>query len=109
MIFVFERKNHNFNNDIDFGFDIDIINYLSEKYSCKDHTQYILKACISLSQEGKYLSDCLIQDNNNIAWMRFIDEQYSILNNPNEIKQNEPQILIYEWGNENNNNYQSNV
>ena len=108
LIFVFERNNHNFNHDIDFGFDIDINNYISQSYSCRDHTKYILKACISLSQEPKYLSCCLIQDNNNIYWMRFIDEQYSILNNPNEIMQNEPQILIYEWGNENN-NFQSNI
>ena len=106
LIFVFERNNHNFKHDIDFELDIDIINYLSQNYSCKDHTKYKLKACISFSEEGKYLSDCLIKNNNNYAWIRFIDEQYSILNNLNKINQYEPQILIYEWVND---NFQANI
>ena len=108
LIFVFERNNHNFIHDIDFEIDIDIIKYLSQNYSCKDHTKYKLKACISFSEEEKYFSDCLIKNINNGAWIRFIDEQYSILKNLNEINQYEPQILIYEWDNENN-NFQGNI
>ena len=104
LIISFERKKHTFKRDVDFNINININEYISKSRTAdfNINSNYILKACISYYQPGKYIADCYL---NNIGkWCRFMDNEVIMLNNVSEIYDYEPQILIYELNQQNNNN-----
>ena len=101
LIFSFNRIFHTFNSDIDFGTQIDMSKYCKFNMHGYSHYIYNLKACISLYQYNKYFVDIEINGN----WFRFMDRQYRTLDNSkNEIFLYEPQLLIYEINEAQNNN-----
>ena len=94
IIYLDRGNNHSFKGDIDFPFQFNLINYYSIKRAntIDFNPIYNLKACISY-------------DNFTYGvWYRFMDNQVRILNNyQNEIRQYEPQMLIFELDNMANN------
>ena len=109
IIYLDRVNNHSFKGDVDFPFQLNLINYYSIKRAnnLNFNPIYNLKACISYDNFiGKYFADCLVKNNfnQNGVWCRFIDNQVRILNNyQNEMRQYEPQMLIYELDNMANN------
>lgn len=104
LMIYFERNNHYYRGDVDIINQFNIGNYysISRTGGLNYNPSYNLKACISLCNIGteKYFADCFIKNNNlsnTGSWYRFMDNQIKSLNNPIiEIKEFEPQILIYE-------------
>lgn len=86
--------NQNFNNDLNFDVNIDMKKYINNDFGFYD---YSLKSFIAFN--GKYISYCFI----NRKWYKFIDNNGFEVQNINEFYQFEPQILIYEKTNQNNN------
>ena len=115
IIYLDRQNNHSFKGDIDFPFQFNLINYYSIRRAnnLNFNPIYNLRACISYDNFiGKYFADCLVKNNfyQNGIWCRFIDNQVRILNNyQNEIRQYEPQILIYELDNNMAYNMASNI
>ena len=105
IIYLDRMNNHSFKGDVDFPFQFNLINYYSTKRANNINFNpiYNLRACISYDNFiGKYFADCLVKNNfcPNGVWCRFIDNQVRILNNyQNEMRQYEPQMLIYELDN----------
>ena len=109
LIIAFERDNHLYKGDVNFGINININDYVSKsRGNVNINWNYNLKAIISYRQDGKYVADCYL--NNKKHWYRFINDEVRILNDVNEIYKYEPQILIYEYNQQNNinNHYYSN-
>ena len=111
LIIYFYRKNHCFRGDIDFKNTISISNYYSTVNSNNNNKNtninYFLKACISFSNNNKYFADCFMPCNNDKKgiWMRYMDGEKRKLDNfDTEIHEYEPQILIYELENLQNQN-----
>ena len=105
LIIVFERKNHPFNNDINFPVDLNMNPFVSQKINNMLHlnTNYALSSCISYDHNlKKYFADCCIKSQNGNSFYRFINDQIMPIN-INDIYQYEPQVLIYELKNQNNN------
>ena len=106
LIIYFHRLRHNFVNDIDFPFTINISNYIKVKSNPQINYNpiYNLKAIISYDHFlGKYFADCYVKNNFIFmggpmgTWYRYIDNKVRILTNPNyELKLFEPQLLFYE-------------
>jgi len=105
IIYLDRGDNHSFKGDINFPFQFNLINYYSIKRanSINFNPIYNLKACISYDNNtSKYFADCLVKNNFNYngVWCRFMDNQVRILDNYlNEIRNYEPQMLIYELDN----------
>ena len=100
VIISLERKNHCFYKDVDFSFNFDIREYISKTKTkgININTNYELKAVISYTKfgnEGKYFADCKIKSGMNHIWIRYVDKYYFTIK-PQNIFDNEPQILIYE-------------
>ena len=94
LILYFKRNSHIFKGDIDFT---NKYNFCSKNYS--------LKACISYCNIPKYFCDICI----NNVWYRYMDDNVKILSDvKTEIHEYEPQLLIYEL-NDNQNNIQNNI
>lgn len=103
IIFSFSRNN-NPNNilDIDFGYELNLSEYFSQRANEYNITPYYsLKACI-FSQKNKfqketYIADCLIKDNNMdiSSWYQFRDENVKYLGDKYYLE-NAPIMLIYE-------------
>ena len=95
LIIAFNRKNHNFNCDIDFEENLNVMKYIAKEYliGINSNTNYELKACISLNNNQQYFSDICI----NKLWFRFLPNGVMMLGNvKNDIHVFEPQLLIYE-------------
>jgi hypothetical protein len=106
LIVVFERKNHPYNNDINFPIDLNMNEFVSQKINSmlNLNTAYALSSCISYDQNsGNFFADCCIKSQNGNNFYRFINNQIMPIN-INDIYQYEPQILIYKLKNQNNNN-----
>jgi hypothetical protein len=101
MIYL-ERNNHSFHGDVDIINQFNICNYysISRTSGLNYNPNYILKACISYCNTGKYFADCFVKNNNmnnRGYWYRFMDNQIKFLENPlMEINEYEPQLLLYE-------------
>ena len=106
LILRFKRSSHNLNCDVDFDFKFNIndmgiaLNNSSENL----RNNYFLKSIISFYQSSncyKYFSDVCINDN----WYRFCDIYDSAMNVNGEkcLKKYEPQMLIYELKEDNDN------
>jgi len=101
LIIYLERRNHCFYGDVDIISHFNIADYfsISRTSGMRINPYYVLKACISYCNMGKYFADCYVNpyNCNNGAWYRFMDNQIRILDNVNEeINKYEPQMLIYE-------------
>ena len=101
LIIYLQRKNHCYYGDVDIISHFNIADYfsISRTSGMNINPYYVLKACISFCNTGKYFADCYVKpyNCNNGAWYRFMDNQIRILNNVNEqINKYEPQMLIYE-------------
>ena len=107
LIISLERKkeNRNYQGDIFFEQNFDLANFISTTRAKNKKSKYILKACISFDGK-KYLADCYLKNEGN--WYRFIDENKEKLSSFEEIYKYEPQMLIYELDN-NNNNQDNNI
>ena len=104
IIIDLKRNNHTYKCDIDFNFNIDL---LAEKYIIPHSqqsmfkTKYKLKAIVSLYYNNgpKYFADVNINNN----WYRYMDLKNNNgvkrLQNIFELKEYEPQLLIYELEN----------
>jgi len=105
LIIAFKRKNHGYHCDIDFENKLNISKYCSNKNKSEinSNTIYILRGCISLNNNGQFFSDICI----NNKWFRFINNQINLICN-NDIHIFEPQLLIYELENQNNQYSQNN-
>ena len=94
LIIALIRKNHSFKCDIDFPIKFNINNYLEIGRNINKY--YILKACVSLNNQGIYFSDICM----NNYWFRFYLQNFILLGNAfNDIQyihQFEPQLLFYE-------------
>ena len=101
LIIAFKRENHGCRCDIDFPNKFNISKYCSKENfnGINSYTIYILRSCISLNNNGQFLSDICI----NNKWFRFINNQINLLGNENDIRIFEPQLLIYEQENNNKN------
>ena len=89
LIIYFKRNNHSYLGDIDFNNNLNLYN-----------NNYCLKACISYCSLPKYFCDV----NMNNVWYRYIDDKMIPLNDFNkDIKEYEPQILVYELESNNQN------
>ena len=103
LILRFKRLSHNLKCDIDFDIEFninDIINSNNKVEKLKSN--YFLKSVISLNKfmnSYNYFSDVCINDN----WYRFCHNNNYVKNiKNNELKEYEPQILIYELKGDNN-------
>ena len=100
LILFFKRYSHDFKKIIKFSNNISIKDYvcserINEKYFIPN---YSLKVCISHYNMQSYFT--YICTNN--IWKRYSDSVYKILDEPEkEIREYEPQILIYELDNYN--------
>ena len=106
LIINFERASHSNKADIDFGTNLNVHQYINKSRTAgfNLNTNYILKACISY-YNNKYYADCYFNfNNNNYAWIRYMDEYIKILGSIKEIYDYEPQLLIYELDKKFNNN-----
>ena len=93
------RSNHTYLNDLDFPNNLDINPYCTS--GIYPGMKYTLKACVSLNIEKNYYADVLLGN----YWYRFYQNQCNMLGNVGvEIKMFEPQILMYELSEYNNNN-----
>ena len=105
IIISLERKNHPYQNDINFSFNFDMDQFISttRRKGINMSTMYELKAVISyvnFGNDGKYFADCKMNNGNmHNMWVRYIDSNYSFIQ-PNEIFIYEPQLLIYEVNNQ---------
>ena len=111
LIIYFHRIKHSFRGDVDFRNIISISNYFSYDMIDSDHnkinTVYSLKACISFANNNKYFADCFMPYNNQLGgiWMRYMDGEKRLLGDvEKEIHEYEPQLLIYELNNFQNQN-----
>ena len=101
MIYL-ERNNHSFHGDVNIINQFNICNYysISRTSGLNYNPNYILKACISYCNTGKYFADCFVKNNNmnnSGSWYRFMDNQIKLLENPLiDINEYEPQLLLYE-------------
>ena len=105
LILAFKREKHSYHCDITFGKQFNISKYIStdSMIGINSNTIYALKACISLNNNNQYFADICI---NNI-WFRFLNNQITMLGNVNnDIHIFEPQLLIYELEEEQNNQMQ---
>ena len=104
LILRFKRSSHNFSCDVDFNYEFNINNVINSNNSSMN-SNYMLKSIISINQTMngfKYFSDVLINGN----WYRYIDNNDCAMNiniNNNELKMFEPQVLIYELKESNDN------
>ena len=90
LIIYFKRNQHIFKGDINIKNKLMLLN-----------KNYTLKACISYCNMPKYFCDVCIKG----VWYRYMDNEVKMLGNVfAEIHDFEPQILIYELENLNNNN-----
>jgi len=102
LMIYFERNNHSFHGDVDIINQFNICNYysISRISGLNYNPNYILKACISYCNTGKYFADCFVKNNNmnnRGYWYRFMDNQIKLLKNPLiDINEYEPQLLLYE-------------
>jgi hypothetical protein len=101
IIIDLNRNNHTFKCDVDFDLYIDLLegNYIiPHSQESMFNTKYKLKAVVSLYYNGmpKYFADICINNN----WYRYMDvknnNDVKILRNNFELKEYEPQLLIYE-------------
>ena len=97
LILRFKRSSHNLKCDVDFDIEFninDIVNNNNKVEKLKNN--YFLKSVISLNKSinsYNYFSDVCTNDN----WYRFCHNNDYVKNiKNNELKENEPQILIYE-------------
>lgn len=100
MIYL-ERIKHCFYGDVEIENNFNIANFysISRTIGLNYNPTYVLKACISYCNTGKYFADCYVNTNNslNSGWYRFMDNQIKFLSNPSkQINDYEPQLLIYE-------------
>lgn len=113
LIIRLKRNNNGSKCDVDFPI---VFNFrkFAENLSLK--MNYILKACVSYGSfqdyGWKYFADINfdVNINSNGRWRRFIDSQSYILESWRQIYEYEPQILIYQLSDleENNNNFINN-
>ena len=106
LILRFKRSFHNLKGDVDFDIAFNINNMINSNTNRETmNKKYYLKSIISLYQSNngfKYFSDVCINGN----WYRFCDNNDFNINikniNINELKKFEPQMLIYELEDDNN-------
>ena len=107
LIIRFKRNSLGNVCDVNFPYTFDFSKFTGLNDGDINNRLYVLKSCISFNNNNrKYFADINVDVHNNSGkWIRYMDSQFSQLNNPDEIKQYEPQILIYELKNlEPNNN-----
>jgi hypothetical protein len=104
IIIDLKRNNHTYKCDIDFDLQIDLLadNYIIPHSKLpKFNTKYNLKAVVSLYNNGKPKYSSYISINNN--WYRYMDLKnkngVKRLQNICELREHEPQLLIYELEN----------
>jgi hypothetical protein len=104
IIIDLNRNNHTFKCDVDFDLYIDLLegNYIiPHSQESMFNTKYKLKAVVSLYYNGmpKYFADICINNN----WYRYMDLKnkngVKRLQNICELREHEPQLLIYELEN----------
>ena len=106
LILRFKRSFHNLKGDVDFDFAFNINNMINSNTNRETmNKKYYLKSIISLYQPNngfKYFSEVCINGN----WYRFCDNNDFNINikniNINDLKKFEPQMLIYELEDDNN-------
>ena len=118
LIIRFRRNSLGNSCDVSVPYTFDFTRYSGLTDNDFNNRFYVLKSCISFmpfnNNSGKYLADVNIDVNSNSGkWIRYMDSQVKVLDNPDDIKRYEPQILIYElkilepnnnFGNQNMNN-----
>jgi len=107
LIIRFKRNSLGNVCDVNFPYAFDFSKFTGLNDGDINNRLYVLKSCISFNNNNrKYFADINVDVHNNSGkWIRYMDSQVRQLNNPDEIKQYEPQILIYELKNlEPNNN-----
>ena len=116
LIIRLKRNSNNANSkcDVDFPIKFNISKY---KACNEGNKEYFLKGCISYgpinnSNNWKYIADINLDPNINSEgrWIRYIDSNSSLLESSKRIYDFEPQILIYQLNDleENNNNINNN-
>jgi hypothetical protein len=106
LILRFKRSFHNLKGDVDFDIAFNINNMINSNTNRETmNKKYYLKSIISLYQSNngfKYFSEVCINGN----WYRFCDNNDFNINikniNINDLKKFEPQMLIYELEDDNN-------
>jgi ubiquitin C-terminal hydrolase len=106
LILRFKRSFHNLKGDVDFDIAFNINNMINSNTNRETmNKKYYLKSIISLYQSNngfKYFSDVCINGN----WYRFCDNNDFNINIKNiyinDLKKFEPQMLIYELEDDNN-------
>ena len=101
LIIRFKRKSLGNSCDVSFPYAFDFTKYSGLTDNDIKNKLYVLKSCISFmpfnNNGGKYFADVNVDVNSNSGkWIRYMDSQWKVLNNPDDIKKYEPQILIYE-------------
>ena len=113
LIIRFKRQKFTNKCDVDFPLHFDMSKYSFYSNSNFENTFYVLKSCISLTNEKKYCADINVSaETNSGKWIRYIDSKVIELDSSNDIKIYEPQILIYvlkSLEKKNNNNYNNNA
>ena len=118
LIIRFKRNSLGNVCDVNFPYTFDFTNYTGLNDGDINNRLYVLKSCISFNNNNrKYFADININVHSNSGkWVRYMDSQVKVLDNPDDIKRYEPQILIYElkilepnnnFGNQNMNNNQN--
>ena len=98
LIIFFKRYSYTYRKKINFPNKLEINEFVCSKRINKNdfNPNYNLKACISLDYMENYFT--YICTNN--KWKRYIDSVYENLDNPEkEIREYEPQLLMYELDN----------
>ena len=124
LIINFKRNSNNTNRkcDVDFPIKFNFSKYTACKACNEGNMEYVLKGCISYglisNNNWKYIADVNLDANNNSQgrWIRYIDANSYILESFKRIYDYEPQILIYQLNNleeninnNNNNNINNNI
>ena len=122
LIINFKRNSNSANRkcDVDFPIKFNFSKYTACKACNEGNMEYVLKGCISYglisNNNWKYIADVNLDANNNSQgrWIRYIDANSYILESFKRIYDYEPQILIYQLNNleeniNNNNNINNNI